>query len=313
MHPRVIGARRALGRRRRRAGRCLRGELRLLGLAAWRALVQLLNGHDFTFAASIAYYALLSFFPFLLLVISLLGSLTAGEEARLAVFAFILRYFPTQFDFITTQLDAFRQLRVQAGLGGLLALVWASLGFFGSLSSAVNHAWRVEKQRSFLKHRLVAFLMLLSAGGVLVVGVALWSAMQVAEASWFGVWLSRFPGLTAFTGWGIHYATSILFVVAVGLLFYFIPNTAVRFRDVWVGAVITGLLWRGALFVFTAYIGGSSPRLTMIHGSIAAVISFLVWVYVSAVILMYGVEFTASYGRLRRHRIGHAETSRQEG
>ncbi len=284
----------------------MRTEFHLTALAAWRALVQLLDSHDFTFAASIAYYALLSFFPFLLLVISLLGTLTAGEQARLVVFAFVLKYFPTQFDFVTAQLDAFRQLRLQAGIGGLLALVWASLGFFGALSSAINHAWRVDKPRNFLKHRLVAFLMLLSSGGVLVAGVILWSAMQVAEASWFGVWLARFPGLTAFTGWGIHYATTVLFIVAVGLLFYFIPSTEVRFRDVWVGAVVTGLLWRGALAAFSWYVGGSSPRLMMIHGSIAAVISFLVWMYVSAVILMYGVEFTACYGRLRRHRIAGA-------
>ncbi len=286
--------------------RRFRAELHVTGVAAWRALVQLLDSNDFTFAASIAYYALLSFFPFLLLVISLLGSLTAAEDARLTVFAFVLKYFPTQFDFVTTQLDAFRQLRLKVGVAGLLALVWASLGFFGSLSSAVNHAWRVERQRSFLKHRLVAFLMLLSAGGVLVVGVVLWSAVQVAEASWFGIWLSRFPALTALTGWGIRYATIILFIVAIGLLFYFIPNTEVRFRDVWIGAIATGLLWRGALFGFGWYLGGTSTRLTMIHGSIAAVISFLVWVYISAVILMYGVEFTASYGRLRRHRFGRS-------
>ncbi len=287
--------------------------MRLTGVAAWRALVQLLNSHDFTFAASIAYYALLSFFPFLLLVISILGAVTASETERLAIFGFVLKYFPTQFQFVTEQLDAFQQLRVKVGVAGLLALAWASLGFFGSLSSAVNNAWRVEQQRSFLKHRLVAFLMLLSAGGVLVIGVTLWSAIQVAESSWFVVWLLRFPGLTAFTGWGVHYATILLFIIAVGLLFYFIPNTTVRFRDVWVGAVITGLLWRGALFGFSWYLGSSSTRLTMIHGSIAAVISFLVWVYVSAVILMYGVEFTAAYGRLRRHRIGRRTAQKLEG
>lgn len=63
----------------------LRAELAFSGLAAWRALVRLVNSNDVTHAAAIAYYALLSFFPFLLLVISMLGSVTADDADRLAV------------------------------------------------------------------------------------------------------------------------------------------------------------------------------------------------------------------------------------
>jgi membrane protein len=67
-----------------------------------------------------------------------------------------------------------------------------------------------------------------------------------------------------------------------------------------VGAVLTGILWRIAFDGFSWYIGRSG--LNFIHGSIAAVVVFLLWVYVSSVILMYGVEFTAAYARLRRRR-----------
>jgi membrane protein len=75
----------------------------------------------------------------------------------------------------------------------------------------------------------------------------------------------------------------------------------VRFRDVWVGAVLTALLWKGAFEAFS-WSMGDMARLTRINGSIAAVIAFLMWVYVQAVILLYGVEFTAAYARLRRGR-----------
>ena len=74
-----------------------------------------------------------------------------------------------------------------------------------------------------------------------------------------------------------------------------------RFRDVWVGAALTGILWRLAFDAFSWYIASNS-RLAFIQGSIAAVVVFLLWIYVSSVILMYGVEFTAAYARLRRHR-----------
>ena len=150
----------------------MRAELRFSGLAAWRALVELVNSQDLTHAAAIAYYALLSLFPFLLLVISLLGSIAADEEDRLAVLTFVFRYFPTQLDFVRTQLDAFRQTRLPVGLAGGLALIWASLGVFGAITSAVNEAWGVEKQRSFLKHRMVSFLMLVAAGGVTMLALS---------------------------------------------------------------------------------------------------------------------------------------------
>jgi membrane protein len=284
-----------------RTRRRLRAELRLSGLAAWRGLVELVNSNDLTHAAAIAYYALLSLFPFLLLVISMLGSVTANEADRLAVLTFVFRYFPTQLDFVTTQLDAFRQTRVQVGVAGSLALIWASLGVFGAITSAVNEAWGVEKQRSFLKHRMVSFLMLVAAGGVMIIALMLVGFMQVVEANWFVGMVTRFQWMQAAQTLTFRYSATILLVFAVGLVFYFIPNAKTRFRDVWVGAVLTGVLWRVAFDGFSWYIGKNS-RLTMIHGSIAAVVVFLLWIYVSSVILMYGVEFTAAYARLRRRR-----------
>ena len=281
--------------------RRVRAELRLSGLAAWRGLVELVNSNDLTHAAAIAYYALLSFFPFLLLVISLLGSVTADEKDRIAVLTFVFRYFPTQLDFVTTQLDAFRQTRTQIGVAGGLGLIWASLGVFGAVTSAVNEAWGVEKQRSFLKHRLVSFFMLVASGGVLIVALLLVSAVEIAEASWFGVMLARFQWLQALQSLTVTYSATILLIIGVGLIFYFIPNAKTRFRDVWVGAVLTGVLWRLAFNGFSWYIGRTA-QLTLIHGSVAAVVVFLLWVYVSSVILMYGVEFTAAYARFRRHR-----------
>ena len=281
--------------------RRLRVEFRYTGLAAWRALVELLNSNDITHAASIAYYALLSLFPFLLLVISLLGSVAASENDRAAVLAFVFAYFPTQFDFVGTQLDAFRRSRVPIGVAGMLALIWGSLGVFGAITSAVNEAWGVEKQRSFLKHRLMSFLMLVAAGGATIVGLLLVSASRVAGASWFGVLLARFAWLGSLQTLTVRYLATIVLILSVGLIFYFIPNAKTRFRDVWVGAILTGVLWRVAFDGFAWYVA-HNHQLALIQGSIAAVVVFLLWVYVSAVILMYGVEFTASYARLRRHR-----------
>jgi len=278
-----------------------RGVLLLTGLSAWRGFLGFYHSDDLTYAASISYYALLSLFPFFLLALAILGGATADEAKRTAVMMFVLRYFPTQFDFITSQLDSFRTSQLTVGVAGTIALVWGALGVFGAVSTAVNYAWGVEKQRSFLKHKLFSFLMLTVASMMFVVALLLISATRVVSASWFAGVLANFPGLAVLRSLTIRNATTLLFIFIVGLVYYFVPNAKVRFRDVWVGALVTGLLWKETLEGFAWFVRDMS-RFTRVNGSIAAVVVFLMWVYIQAVILLYGAEFTAAYARLRRGR-----------
>jgi len=282
-------------------GRRVREIASLSGRSAWLGFDGFYHSDNLTYAASISYYALLSLFPFFMLAFSLLGHATEDAQDRDAVLTFVLQYFPLQFEFITRQLDAFRSSHVTFGVLGTVGLVWGALGVFGAISTAVNYAWGVEKQRSFWRHKLFSFIMLLVAGLILLTALLLVSASQVVGASWFAEILSRFPGLGVLRSLAIRYATTLLFILVVGLIYYFVPNANVRFRDVWIGALVTGLLWKGALEGFSWYIRDMS-RFTRVNGSIAAVVVFLVWVYTQAVILLYGVEFTAAYARLRRGR-----------
>ncbi len=277
----------------------MRTLVRLTGASLWRAALGFYNSDNLTYAASIAYYALLSLFPFAIVSFAVLGAVTADAGVRQDVLGFVLRYFPSQFQFITQQLDAFGAHTVGSGIAGTIALVWGALGFFGALSTAVNYAWRVEKSRSYWRHKWFSFLMMLVAGALLVAAVLLVSVSQMIGASWFASLLSRFPGLLILRSLALRNATTLMFILVVGLIYYFVPNAKVRFRDVWVGALLTGLLWKGALFVLAWYMRDMT-RFTQVNGSIAAVVVFLVWVYVQAVILLYGVEFTAAYARLSR-------------
>jgi len=266
--------------------------------AAWRGIAELYNGDGLTHAASIAYYALLSLFPFLLLMLSVLGRVTADPGDRDRVVAFVFEYFPRQFEFITGQIDAFRASTLRIGVGGIIALVWASLGVFNAVTSAVNHAWAVDKRRSFLKHRLVGFLMLLSAGSILLIAIVIVSAAKVAQSRWFGALQARSAMLDWLSGVAANQLATLLLIGCVALIFYFIPNTRVRFRDVWPGAILVGLLWRGALSAFSWY-ARDLATWNVVHGSVATAVVFLIWIYVCAVILLYGVAMTAAYARFQ--------------
>jgi membrane protein len=270
----------------------------LTGRSAWRAFVSFYKSDDLTYAASIAYYSLLSLFPFLMLALAALGNVTTDEGVREAALDLVMRYFPAQFDFITRQLDALRATSFTFGVFGSMGLLWGSLGVFGAVSTAVNHAWGVEKQRNFWQHKLFSFLMLMVAGLLLFAALLLVSGYRMVGMEWFSELVLVFPGLNMLRSLLVRYAATPLFVLVVGLVYYFVPNAKVRFRDVWIGAVITALLWTVALAGFS-WVIRDMGRFTRVNGSIAAVVTFLIWVYIQAVIMLYGVEFTAAYARLR--------------
>ena len=286
-----------LGDVARRLGRRVAREASAAGHAAWLALRRLGQSDDLTFASSIAYYTLLSLFPLLLLLFSFLGRVTTDPLVRTELVDLVLQYFPQGVDFITTQLDEVQGVSVGLGIAGSLVIVWTALGVFRAVSSAVNHAWNVETRRSFLRHQASAFLMLVAAGAVMLAALLVVGVAEVVATTWFGRVLDEVPGVAQVTHTVLRYPATLLLIVVVALILYFVPNTTVRLGDIWLGAVLTGVLWRLALDAFSWYLGLGALS---VHGSVAAIVVFLLWIYISAVILIYGVEFSAAYARLRR-------------
>jgi membrane protein len=207
---------------------------------------------------------------------------------------------PSNFEFLVNQVRTLARTPLNLSLAGTIVTLWASMGVFGAVTSAVNNAWGVEKAYGFFTHKLIAFLMMLAAGVLAVVALLLVSATQVVEARWFSVILLRFPELAYLSSIILNNAATLMFILVVGLVYYFVPNVKVRLRDVWFGAVIAGLMWRGSLAGFSFFMRDLSRF--SVEGSVASIMVFLMWVYLTAVILLYGVEVTAAYARLRRHR-----------
>ena len=276
-----------------RAGR----SCQLGGQAAWRGFVEFYNSESLTFASSIAYYALLSLFPFVLLLLTLAGRLTDGLHNETLI-RLILRALPRHFDFVVNQIAELSKAPPVLGVAGTIVMFWAAMGFFSAITSAVNHAWGVEKPHNYFKHKMIAAIMLTVAALLMVAALSLVSFAEVIETQWFGRMTLDYPALANFQGWAIRNAPTPLFVLIVGLICYFLPNAKVRLRDVWWGALIAGGLWRLAFLGFSWYLRDAARF--SVHGSVSTVVVFLVWVYLSAVILLYGVEVSAAYARLRK-------------
>jgi membrane protein len=275
----------------------------LAGRAAAQGVTEFTRSDNLTFAASIAYYTLLSMFPFLLLVLTLLSRLAVASDqpAGRNLLTILAEAVPRQLDFLFVQVRAMAAEPLNLSLLGTLIMLWGSMGVFGAITSAVNHAWGVRTPYGFFKHKLIAFLMMVGAGLLAVVALALVSATEVMNSGWFAGISEQVPELAVLSSLLLDNAATLIFVVVVGLVYYFVPNAKVRLRDVWFGAVLAGVLWRLAFEVFAWYIRDLSRF--SVHGSVTAVVVFLIWVYLSAVIMLYGVEVTAAFARLRK-RIG---------
>jgi membrane protein len=275
---------------------------RALG-ALWGGVVGFTRSSNLTFASSIAYYSLLSIFPFVLLILSVFGRFAmASNSAGTNLLEFLGNSIPSRFEFLMTQLESMARAPLRLSVAGTLITLWASMGVFGAITSAVNHAWGVDENYGFWKHKLVAFLMMLAAGLLAVLALSLIGAAQVVEARWFADVLTSYPELRRLSGVVYRNLPTPLFIMVVGLIYYFIPNTAVRLRDVWFGAIVAGGLWRLAFAGFSWYVRDFS-RFT-VHGSVGAVVAFLVWIYLSAIILLYGVEVTVAWTRWEEHERG---------
>jgi membrane protein len=299
--PRTARVRRARPDRITRLARRFARSLRLGGQAAYRGMIEFYNSDSLTFASSIAYYALLSMFPFILLLITLAGRFSSGENSanNQMILMVVLGALPSHFDFVASQIAALAKAPPALGVAGTILMIWAAMGFFSAITSAVNHAWGVEKPHNYFKHKLIAAVMLGLAALLMVATLSLVGFLEVTETQWFSSILQRYPGLERYRGWALRNAPMPLFVLVCGLVCYFLPNAKVRLRDVWWGAIIAGGLWRLAFYGFSLYVRDVS-RFT-VHGPISTVVVFLVWVYISAVILLYGVEVSASYARVRKH------------
>ena len=294
-------------RLRKRARRTYTSADRKLG--GWLSLLRATGrefekDNGFTMAAAIAYYALFSFFPVVLLMITVSSFFFSSATAQKEVIAWTERYIPASGDLVRANIGQILRVRGTVSIVALLGLLWSASGVFTALDRAVNRAWDVTELRPFWRQKLLALGMIVGAGGLLLFSIVSTTFFSVIRrlrlplTGWqlFGNWLV-FPNL-------LSTLLPVTFTVLIFLLLYKIqPNTTVRWSDVWLGALLTGLGWELAKYLFTWYLTNFASY-NLVYGSVALIIAFLAWSYYTAVIFILGAEFTAELAKTRRARRG---------
>ena len=280
----------------------LRTFLELFKLAA----IEWWNDNTFRLAASLAFYTIFSLAPVLIIAVVIAGDFFSEQQATQHVVREISELIGPQGG------EAVRQLPLdirQAGgnartaILGALTLLLGSTAVFAELQAALNHIWDVKADphrgviHSLVRERLQSFLIVLAVGFLLLVSLVI-SAVLAAARDYID---HRYAGLGGI--WRVaHLFTSFLIVMLLFALIYrYLPDAEITWRDVAVGALVTSVLFTLGKFLIGFYLGRAS--IGNVYGAAGSFALLLLWVYYSALICFYGAEFTQVYARRFGSRI----------
>lgn len=245
--------------------------------------------------AALAYYTVFSLAPLLLISIALAGFFLGEEAARGQVLNQLSGLIGEQggqaMQDMVQNANAKPTTGLVASIIGVVTLLFGASGVFGQLQTSLNIVWGVEPKpgrgiTGLLKDRFLSFGFILVVGFLLLVSLILTAAITfVAE------WLGRMtPGLEALAQ-VLNFVLSFgVITVLFALIFKYLPDAKIAWKDVWLGAVITAALFVLGKFALGLYLGTGSVGSSF--GAAGSLIILLLWVYYSAQILFFGAEFT---------------------
>ena len=276
----------------RRPVEALRGAALAVVRAVPRAIEDLFRDRCTQYAASIAYRVLFSLFPLTILLVSIFGLVLQDDELRERVIEELIELLPVSpegeadvqrsIEGIATPLSAI-------GLVSFLALLWGASGMMASIRIGLEAALKVERGRPAVHAKLVDFLGV-AASGLLVLIVVGLSAIGAFLSGFVDRLLERVGVDASPADLLLRDGSQLLVLLVMTLLLYrFVPARRLRHRHTLAGAAVTAVgIWGAAKIL--ALVFGDFSRFNPIYGSLAGVMTFLFFVYVVALILLFGAE-----------------------
>lgn len=275
------------------------------GPRAWWSLVKQagnawIDDYAPSMGAALSYYSMFSLAPLLLIVIAIAGLVFGEEAARGEVFGQIRGLLGTEsaqaVEAVLASLHRPAEGTASALLGIAVLLVGAT-SVFGELQDALDRIWRAPARVrasgwwNLLRTRLLSFGMILGIAFLLMVSLVLSAAISALGKWWGGVF-----GNWATLAQAVNLGVGLLMTTGVFAMIYkLMPRVAVRWHDVWLGALLTAVLFTVGRYLIGAYIGTSGVASGF--GAAGSLIVIFVWVYYSAQIFLLGAELTWAYAR----------------
>ena len=256
-----------------------------------------MNDYAPSMGAALAYYTVFSIAPLLVIVIAVAALIFGPDAAQVAIMdqarGLIGENGAKAIEGMLAGAQKPKQGMIASTLGIVVLLIGATT-VLAELEANLNRIWKVEPDKRsglwhFMRTRLLSLGMVLAIGFLLIVSLV----VSAGIAAWGKVWGGWFGGMEVL----LHVANFVVSVAIVTVLFAiiykFMPRVAIRWRDVWIGALVTSLLFSFGKFLIGLYIGKAGVEST--YGAAGALAVLLIWVYYSAQIFLLGAEFTKVY------------------
>ena len=244
--------------------------------------------------AALAFYTILSLAPLVVLVIAIAAFVFGHSTAQNQLLGEVENMVGGQGSDAVKGMIEQAQKPVSgafASIAGVITLLFGASGVFGELRSALNKMWDVKPKTegwawATIKQRFFSFGMVLAVGFLLLVSLVI-SAALAALGKFFGGFLP----MPEFVLNAINLVFSLAGTTVVfALIFKYVPETKIAWKDVWIGATVTALLFTIGKFLIGLYLGKAAVGSA--YGAAGSLIVVIVWVYYSAMIFLFGAEFT---------------------
>ncbi|MGG6266471.1 YihY/virulence factor BrkB family protein [Leptolyngbya sp. AN03gr2] len=261
-------------------------------------------------AAALSYYTMFSLAPLLIIVIAIAGAIYGEEAARGEIVQQIQGLVGQDgAEFIQSMIQNASRPDSGGGIATLVGvgfLIFGASGVFGQLQTALNTIWEVKPKpgravKSFVQARFLSFAMVLVIGFLLLVSLVLSAALS-GVSGYFGGFLPEAFQIGRVLNFVLSFA---LITVLFASIYKFLPDVEVPWKNLWVGAAVTAVLFNIGKFLIGLYLGNSSVGST--YGAAGSLVVVLLWVFYSAQILLFGAEFTQVYSKYRGRPIEPAK------
>jgi membrane protein len=259
---------------------------------------QWIGDEPFLLASSLSYYTLFSLAPLLVIAIAVAGFVFGREAAQNQIVETIGGMIgPESAQAIQGMIEnasAKPKTGIIATVLGAVTLLIGAGGVVGQLQTSLNKVWGVEPKSDqgiwvFIRQRFISFAMVLAVGFLLLV-----SLVVTALLTAFSQFLGSLVGGAEFVGHVLDVVVSFGFVTLLFAMIYkFVPDVQIQWKDVWIGAALTSILFTIGKFAIGLYLGSSG--VTSAYGAAGALITVLLWVFYSSLIFLLGAEFTQAY------------------
>ena len=245
-------------------------------LAAWKED----DGADR--AAAISYYAFMAIFPLLLGLVALLGFFLPDENVRQVVSDALAQALPGSADFIEESLDEIIRLRGASSIISILGLLWSGSNLFTAVRRSLNRAWGIKEERNFIVGKARDLALVLGIGVLFLLSMASNSVVNFVGES-------EIQPVSLLISIGSRLLGFLLVLLVFLIIYKWMPNVHAPWRWTWPGGLLAAVLFEAGIYIFIFFLTNFAT-FQLVYGPLASVIVFLLWIYLSAIILIIGVE-----------------------